>query len=418
MLNINLALTTPQKQFALSSAKYPAIVGGLGSGKSQAGVFRLLFKMMEKKGVDGAYYMPSYDLIKLRAMAGMAQFLQEHNLPHNVNHSEYKIYLPFLGSKVIFRSYNNPERIVAYEVGHSIVDEIDTLPKDKASMIWRKVVERNRLNIGTPNTIGVVTTPDQGLSGFVYSKWGNIDPNDTEHQLIKASTLSNPYLPDDYVEQIRSNYDPKLAEMYISGEFVSLTQNKVYHCFDERKNHTDRELKSNDMVVNVSIDFNVGGCCSVVFVNENGMCHAVDEFVSHDTQDFIIKLKNLYSKHRIVVYPDASGASRHTNASQSDIDLISKAGFYVDAPASNPYIRDRINYVNGMLAHGKLLINTKKCKRVTEALTMQGYDDKGAPEKFDSHPSIDDWNDSLGYHIARAFPFVKNSTVTRVGGGL
>ncbi len=372
---------------------------------------------MERKGVDGAYYMPSYDLLTLRAMAGMEEFLTEYNLPFSINKSHYKIYLPFLNSKIIFRSYNHPERIVAYEVGHSVVDEIDTLPKDKAALIWRKIIERNRQNIGSPNTVAVVTTPDQGTSGFVYSLWGN--PKSYDYELIKASTYSNPYLPDDYVDQIRANYDPVLAEMYINGDFVSLTQNKVYHCYDERKNGTDRTLQSNDIVINVSIDFNIGGCCSVVFVNDSdGICYAVDEFVSYDTRDFILRLQNNYSKHRIVVYPDASGSSRHTNASQSDIDLISKAGYYVDAPASNPAIRDRINYFNGMLAHERLKINEDRCKSLCSSLRQQGYDANGQPEKVSEHPGIDDWVDSAGYYIARAFPILRNNSSIKIGGGL
>ena len=38
--------------------------------------------MMHKKGIDGAYYMPSYDLIKLRAMAGTIELFERHGLPY------------------------------------------------------------------------------------------------------------------------------------------------------------------------------------------------------------------------------------------------------------------------------------------------------------------------------------------------
>ena len=403
-------------RFAYSKAKFPALVGGLGSGKTQAGIIRLLLKMMHKKGIDGAYYMPSYDLIKLRAMAGTVEILERYNLPYEVNNTSYQILLPWLGSRIVYRSYERPERIVAYEVAHSVVDEIDTIPKEKAEIVWRKVVERNRQNIGTPNTIGIVTTPDQGFHGFVYQKWGQ--SVDADWPIIKASTWSNPYLPDDYVDQIRANYDPVLADLYINGDFVSLTQNKVYHFFDREKHTTERTLQTQDVVIEIGLDFNIGGCCATVFISDGDKCYAIDEFVSYDTRDFIMRLKSQYAKHRVIVYPDASGASQRTNASQSDIDLISQAGFYVDAPKSNPAIRDRINFVNGMLSHNRLFINVNKCKKLTEAIESQGYDDKGMPEKFDSHPAIDDWVDSMGYFIARKFPIIRNSTSISVGGGL
>ena len=44
-----------------------------------------------------------------------------------------------------------------------------------------------------------------------------------------------------------------------------------------------------------------------------------------------------------------------------------------------------------MLAHERLSINTTRCQRLTNALETQGYDKKGEPEKWDTHPAIDDW---------------------------
>ena len=60
-----------------------------------------------------------------------------------------------------------------------------------------------------------------------------------------------------------------------------------------------------------------------------------------------------------------------------------------------------------MLSHDKIKINTNKCPLLTDALEMQGYDKKGKPEKFNEHPSIDDWLDSSGYFIHRKYPITK-----------
>jgi len=90
-MKIDLPLTEPQQQFVFSDAKAPAIVGGLGSGKSQAGITRLILLMLSDKGANGAYYMPTYDLLKLRAMPGVEDFLLRLNLPFSVNKSDYMI---------------------------------------------------------------------------------------------------------------------------------------------------------------------------------------------------------------------------------------------------------------------------------------------------------------------------------------
>ena len=361
--------------------------------------------MLSDKGCNGGYYMPTYDLIRLRAMPGFEEDLTAIGIDYTVNRSEYTIKLHGYGD-IILRSYDRPERIIAYETAHSVVDELDTLSKEKAAFVWRKVVERNRQKRVTPNTIGCVTTPDQGYNGFVYEKWGK--KQQQGYQLYKAPTDSNPYLPDGYIDQIRANYDPVLADLYINGEFVSLSENKVYHFFGRKQHHTSRTLTDADLFLHVSIDFNIGGCCAVVWLIEDNQPKAVDEFVSHDTYDFVNNLARYERDGRkIIVYPDASGRRGTTNATRSDIGIIEQQGFAVDAPAANPAVRDRINSFNALLAHSTMQVNTDKCPNLTHALEAQGYTDKGEPEKFKEHPSIDDWNDSAGYFIHRRYPVTK-----------
>lgn len=397
---IDVPLTGPQREFVLSKATHPAICAGLGAGKSRAATMRLILLTLEERGINTLYAMPTYDLLRLRAIPGVEEDLQMMGIPYTLNKAEFSIHIHGFGS-MYFRSYDNPNRLIAFEVAAAVADEIDVLPKEQASLVWRKISERTRQPCKRGNSIAAVSTPDQGFSGFVYDRW--VTRADETTQLIKASTLSNPFLPAGYVEQIRANYDPALAEMYINGEFVSLTQNKVYHYFNRETHHTQRIIEPGDRL-HIGLDFNVGGCCAVVFVVENGKPTAVDEFVSHDTRDIINNIMARYGSHDVTIYPDASGRSSRTNASASDIDILQSAGLRVDAPSSNPFIRDRINAVNAMLSHGSLQVNTDKCQQLTQALETQGYSAKGEPEKFTTHPAIDDWNDALGYCISRIFP--------------
>ena len=411
---MQIPLTKPQRLFVWSIAKYPGIIGGLGSGKTQGGVVRACKLLLSEPGANIGYYLPTYDLIRLRAMPGIEGFLLQLGIDYKINKSEYKITAIGFGD-IIFRSYDNPQRIIAYEVAHSIVDELDTLKKDKAAYVWRKVDERNRQKTKhcAGNTIGNVTTPDQGYSGFTYAKWKK-EPLPAS-ELIKAPTYSNPYLPEGYIEQIRNNYDPIMADMYIEGEFVSLSQNKVYHFFDRNKHHTNRCLTLEDKNICVSIDFNVGGCCAVVWLVLDNSPVAVYEFVSQNTEDFILRLNKIRGNDRkITVYPDASGKAESTNASASDIAMIRQAGYNVDCPNMNPFVRDRINSVNGLLSHDKVSINTDKCPQLCDSLESQGYNTKGKPEKFDEHPSIDDWTDSAGYFLHRKWPVNKPVLATGI----
>ena len=400
---MEIELLPAQLRFVTTKSPYPAIVGGLGSGKTQAGTYRLILKMLQEPGINTLYGMPTYDLLRLRAMPGVEDDLQKIGVEYTLNKSEYSITIHGYGV-MYFRSYDRPERWVAFHVAHCLLDELDTLPLDKAALVWRKASERTRQHTQAGNTIANVTTPDMGVNGFTFQKW--VKQAQPGYELIKASTLDNFYLPDSYVEQIRANYDPLLADLYLHGEFVSLSQNKVYHFFNRNQHHTSRSIKPDDQFIHVGVDFNVGGTCAVVFLIENNAVYAVDEFVSHDTYDFVNNLHKRYKDKTIVVYPDATGKKNTTNATASDLAII-RQDYRVDAGESNPFVRDRINAMNAMIAHDRYFVNTDKCQNHTFALESQGYTNKGEPEKFDDHPAIDDWNDAAGYFVARKFPIKK-----------
>ena len=406
-----------QHEFITSERSYPAIIGGLGSGKSDAALGRVLHLKYKYPTLNQAWYLPTYDLINLMAMPRIEEELTKIGQPYKLNKSEYKILLENKG-EIICRSMERPERIVAYQTSDAVIDEIDTLKKDKAAHVYRKISERTRSRKpdGKPNTIGIVTTPDQGLNGFVYDRY--VNKATEEYHLVKARTYDNPFLPEGYIQQIKDNYDDNLAEMYLNGEFVSLNHDKVYHYFKRSRHHTDRTIKQGEPL-HIGIDFNIGGCVAIVYVREVDKLIAVDEFVSKNTQEIAININARYSGHMVTLYPDASGAAGRTNASRSDIQILKDEVRtpnmpIVNAPHVNGAVRDRINSVNALLSKDRMMVNTHKCKKLTIALESQGYTDKGEPEKFDDHKggAIDDYADAMGYPCARIFPVVRNTFTT------
>lgn len=401
-----------QVEFINSDKQYPALTGGLGSGKSDGAISRILKQKYKYKNLNQLYLLPTYDLVNLMALPRFEEELTKIGQPYKLNKSEYKITLEDKGD-IIFRSMERPERIVAFEVADAIIDELDTLKKVKAEYIYRKVSERTRSlkPDGAKNTIGVVTTLDGGVNGFMYDLYN--EPKSEQYHRVKASTYDNPYLPDGYIEQIEANYDPIMAKMYLMGEFVSLNTNRIFHYFNRKTHNTDREIRSTD-TLHIGLDFNIEACAAVVWIIENGIPKAIDEFLSFDTYDVINNTNKRYNTQNITFYPDASGGARSTNASQSDIQILVEAGFNINTPSKNGAIRDRINSVNALLSKDKLEVNTRKCPRFTNALENHAYNDKGEPEKFSEHKAgaIDDWTDGGTYTIVRLFPIHNQRTQT------
>lgn len=405
LLNSVIEITRPQELLINSTHTNPAMFGGFGSGKSEGLIIRLVTLMEQDIGISVAHYFPSYKLAKRRGLSGVQSYLKKLGYEYTLNKSDLTITIPALNNGIYYLdTYHDPDAIVSYEVAHGGVDELDTLKIDQARHAWTKISERIRQKTThhAGNTLAVASTTDQGVNGFCYETWGEGEKINDGYHYIKAGTNSNKFLPEGYVEQICKNYDPTMVDAFVYGGWVSFTTNKVYHFFDSKKHHSERVLEETDKRIHIGLDFNVGGCCAVVFVIDNGSPTAVDEFVSHDTYDFINNLVD-YSDYEITVYPDSSGGSGSTNATSSDIALIEEAGHYCEYNPANPAVRDRINAYNKLLSHNQFKINTYRCPELTNAMETQGYTDKGEPEKFKSHPAIDDWVDSAGYFIAMKF---------------
>ncbi len=400
-----IEITAPQKELIFSPYVNPAMFGGFGSGKSEGLIIRLVTLMEQDPGISVGHYFPSYKLAKRRGLSGVQSYLKRLGYEFTLNKSDLTITIPELNNGIYYLdTYHDPDAIVSYEIAHGGVDELDTLKIDNARHAWTKITERIRQKTTHPcgNTLAVASTTDQGVSGFCYEQWGEGENLESGYHYIKAGTDSNKFLPDGYVEQIKKNYDPIMADAFIYGGWVSFTKNKVYHFFNRSKHHTDRVINDNDKFLYIGIDFNIGGCCAVVAVAEDNKAVFVDEFVSHDTYDFVNNLTR-YDGHTLIIYPDSTGKSNRTNATQSDIAIIEQAGYRCEYDSTNPAVRDRINSVNALLSHDMMMINTDKCPESSNALETQGYV-KGEPEKFTDHPAIDDWNDSIGYLVNGRWP--------------
>ena len=400
--------TKPQNQLVNSSARFPAMVAGFGAGKTQALMLRTL-KLIFGEGQDIAYYLPSYPLVRTIAYPRFGEMLDNLGVPWHLNKAEHTIQVN--GKTIIFRTMDNPDAIVGYEVGDSMVDELDTLPKDKARDAWNKIIARNRQKkkVGI-NTVAVGTTPE-GFR-FVYEKWAK-EPTES-YELIKAPTYSNKKnLPDGYIEALRETYPSNLLQAYLEGEFVNLTAGVVYTNYDRNLCNTDAVAKGGEPL-HIGMDFNVNNMAAGIHVMRSGIAYAVDEIIgAADTPAVINIIKSRYPNHAVIVYPDASGAaSSSTNASMSDIKMLKNAGFSINAPRKNGRIRDRVASVNKALCdpqgNRSYYVNVEKCPNIALGLEQQAYDKNGGPDKTGG---FDHLNDGVGYFIVRQFPITFNRII-------
>lgn len=403
-----MSLTPTQKAFATSRAAFPAFVGGYGSGKSAAAIARAMALKAHFREQDVAYYLPTYPLVEDIAYRRFPELCERKGWAYKLNKASAFIEFPNAG-RIVFRTMENPERIVGYEVAHSILDELDTLKRDKAELVWSRVIARNRQKMpgGFPNTVAVATTPE-GF-GFVYERWKKSPA--PGYVLFHARTKDNAAnLPPGYIENLRNTYPENQLLAYLDGEFVNLTAGSVYPEFDRALNASSETVQPDD-VLHVGLDFNVTKMAAVIHVLRGDDPHAVDEITNgFDTPAVIGILKDRYPKHQIMVYPDASGGSRRSVlASESDLSLLKAAGFRVCVNSTNPAVKDRVLSANALIhkeGRRRYRVNPQTCPNLVECLEKQSYDKNGEPDKASGFDHI---IDAATYFIAYRWPIVKRS---------
>jgi len=413
---LHLELTKPQIEYIETESQFPAMVAGFGAGKTEAAVFRAIFGLIntanacnndqssEKFYPVRGFYAPTFDLIRVIAWPRFEAILERLGVPFTLQKSPLNRIIIHGVGEILFRSMENPSRIIGYEHCDADVDELDTLKTDDAQDVWRMILARNRQYKpdGSKNTIGVTTTPE-GFR-FVYRTWKQ-SPKEG-YEIIQAPTESNPYLPDDYIKSLRDMYPSNLLDAYLYGQFVNLQSGSVYSSYDRKVCRSEETIRRGEPLY-IGCDFNVMNQAATVYVQRQGIWHGVAELVKmQDTPRMIDKIQNEWQSkgHAIYIYPDASGAAtKSVNASISDLALLEEAGFTIRANKANPRIKDRVAAMNAALEYGKVKINPITCPVTADCLEQQTYKN-GEPDKSAGH---DHQNDATTYPIAFEFPIRK-----------
>jgi len=160
------------------------------------------------------------------------------------------------------------------------------------------------------------------------------------------------------------------------------------------------------------MDFNVRNMAAIVHVKRPPFVAARKELLQIDDTPSMIKvLKETFPNHPLTIFPDASGGRNDSrSASNSDLKMLSQAGFRIKVNKKNPFVRDRVNSMN-MAFEGsrgyKYVVDLDGCPTYVETLEQQAYDKNGQPEKDkdQDHP-----NDAGGYFINMDYGITKPST--------
>lgn len=401
----SITLLPHQADFLLDrSTSELLLCGGFGSGKSRALALRAILLAAEQPCSTGLICSPTYRMAVDVMVPILHDTLQQLGITYQaVKHPMPAFLLPQFGSQLLIRSGDNPDRLRGLSVHHIGVDELDTIDTAHARDLWGILASRCRE--GTYQALYSSSTPE-GF-GHCYGHWVE---NAADHKrLIKARTADNPFLPPGYINSLRGLYAPEQLRSYLDGEFTALAQGRVYPSFDRALNGSTAAIQPDDKLL-CGMDFNIGQTNLCIAARRPDGLHILDEMASvYDTEAAIKTLNARYPAHcrnrQVVIHPDATGGSRHTNSTQTDIELLRQAGLKVDAAPANPSVRDSVNVVNAALLNGRgerALFIHQRCKQVIRSLEQQTYDGTGAPDKGSG---LDHMADTIRYLCWRSLHF-------------
>ena len=394
-------------QLAFVEDQTTQIIGlsaGYGAGKTRALAAKSVILAFANQGFIGCVMEPTGPLVRDIWQNDFESFLEGYEIPYTFRASplpEYVLHLPGGDTKILCRSFENWSRIIGLNLAWVLADEIDTVTPSIASKAFPKIL--GRLRSGNVRQFGAASTPE----GFrwMWSTFGSEEAQKREdRKLIRMRSADNPYLPQDFIERLQANYDPSLLQAYLEGQFCNLTTGQVYDRFSRAKHVVSDMPNTDEEPLRIGVDFNVGQMSAVIAVRLGKQLLLIDEVSgAHDTDALAQEIRARFPNRRIYVYPDASGGSRSTNASRTDIQILESYGFSNQSPKSNPAVRDRVASVQAVLENGKGEVRlqvAKHCKRTIECLELQSYTERGEPDK---DAGYDHMNDALGYLVWREF---------------
>lgn len=399
-----------QAKFHRSEARFKGFSGPIGSGKSQAlcqEAIRLAVCNPRRTGLIGA---PTYPMLRDSTQASLFEALRASDLAHEFNKAENLLTLTATGSRIIFRSLDDYERLRGTNLAWFGVDELTYTQEDA----WLRLEGRLR-DPKAKRLCGFAVWTPKGFD-WVYRKF--IENPTTGYDVVLARPFENRHLLDkvpDFYERLRSSYDKEFFEQEALGSYLSQRKGRVYRSFN-RAEHVAELERDESLPLRWALDFNVDPMSSVIAQIRDGQVEVIDEIVLNraTTEEACEEFERRFPDLRagLTVYADATGRRAQTTGA-SDEDIVRRhfsrsrrSGVDVRIPGCNPPVKDRVNLVNTMLktAAGQVSIAVSpRCRELVkdfeEVTWIEGtYEiDKNA-DKRRTHLS-----DALGYLLWEEF---------------
>lgn len=338
--------------------------GSVGSAKSLLAAHLGIFHCLAHRGARLMLGRKSLPDLKDTIFTKITEHLEGaliEGLHYKINYQRAAIKF-FNGSEIISRSWidNKFKKFRSLELSAVIIEELT-----ENDIKYKPAYDEIKMRVGRlphikENWIISCTNPD-APSHWAYEYWMIADKE--TRAVIYSITTDNPFLPASYINQLKEDLDPRMAQRMIYGKWLEITKEVVYYEYDIEKNHRKYDYKiSQRHPVIITFDFNIGvgkplSVALMQFIDD--VFHVFGEVVIHgmrtlDAMEELSDRGDLTHKAGYIICGDATGKHRDTRNRHSDWDIIKgylanhspAVRFNMLVPHSNPKVRARHIKVN------------------------------------------------------------------------
>lgn len=215
---LRLQLFPKQAEFVLATKPFTAMVGGRGSGKTQAFAVKALRYCIDHPGAVGMATAPTFPMLRDATLRKILEVWPPSLA--TLHQAEMRLSLPN-GSEVLLRSTDDPDRLRGPTLAWFGMDEAGRETNDYSAFL---VLQGTLRQSGYPPQGWLTTTPN-GFN-WVYSEFAaKAKPR---YQLIQVSTRENPFATEEYIRMLEESYGPELSLQEIEGQFVIVGGRAVF----------------------------------------------------------------------------------------------------------------------------------------------------------------------------------------------